>query len=518
MTVAISNLWKSFGGAEVLSGVDFNVAAGEVHALLGPNGAGKSTLIRCLSGAVSPDSGEIDIDGQVFPALTPKQAIDAGVAVIYQNLSLISSLTVTENVFLGDELKRWIFVRRSSQRRRVAKLLRDVLGLTGIDPDAQVRSLSPASRQLVEVAKALHRVHVKLLILDEPTAALTETETQVLFERLRHLRGEGLHIVYITHRLAEVFEIADRVTVLRDGKVVIAGRDVQSLDPAAVVAAIAGGSVARLPRDSVVAGPPVLTLEGLTGQRFGPIDLEIGAGQVVGLFGALGSGRTELLETLVGARRPSSGRTVVNGRTLDPRRPAAALAAGIALVPGDRLRQGLFSELAADENILMPSYEGLARGGFRRRKIERRAFAEAAEMMAFPLALARRLGRQLSGGTQQKVVVGRWLKSAHPVSVLLMDEPTQGVDVGARNDIYNVILRAAGRDGRVVLFSSSDHEEVVALADRALVMKAGTVVADFQRNELSEDGLIHAAHLGDRPVRTADLPNSDRSRPSHHSV
>ena len=223
MTVVIKDVWKTFGGAKALSGVDLEVGAGEVHALLGPNGAGKSTLIRCLSGAVAPDAGEIVIDSHTYFKLTPKAAIDAGVAVIYQNLSLIPSLTVTENVFLGDELTRWSLIRRREQRKRVVSLLSTLFGSVEIDPDAPVGSLPLATRQLVEVAKALHRARVKLLILDEPTIALTETETQLLFDRLRNLRRQGLHIIYITHRLGEVFEIADRVTVLRDGRVVLAG-------------------------------------------------------------------------------------------------------------------------------------------------------------------------------------------------------------------------------------------------------------------------------------------------------
>ena len=273
----------------------------------------KSTLIRCLSGAVTPDAGSIVINDRRYAALTPKEAIDCGVAVIYQNLSLIPTLTVTENVFLGDELTRWGFVRRHAQRQRVVNLLHALLGAAEIEPDAPVGSLPIAARQLVEIAKALHRARAKLLILDEPTAALTETEKQILFNRLRNLRDQGLHIIYITHRLGEVFEIADRVTVLRDGKVVLGGQRMASVEPAALVTAIAGGSVSVPVRENSITGAPVLSLEGLTGTRFGPIDLELGAGEIVGLFGALGSGRTELLETIMGYRKAASGRVLVGG-------------------------------------------------------------------------------------------------------------------------------------------------------------------------------------------------------------
>jgi ribose transport system ATP-binding protein len=509
MTVSIRGLSKAFGGAAALSGVDFDVQAGEVHALLGPNGAGKSTLIRCLSGAVAPDAGEIAIGDRVFEALTPKLAIEAGVAVIYQNMSLIPSLTVSENIFLGDELTIWGgLVRRREERARVTALLHTLLGSAEIDPDAQVGSLPIATRQLVEVAKALNRAQVQLLILDEPTAALTETEAQVIFDRLRTLRSQGLHIIYITHRLAEVFEIADRVTVLRDGKVALAGQPVANLDPAAVVTAIAGARVVHPERAEVGTVAPVLTVEALCGTRFGPIDLQVGAGEVVGLFGALGSGRTELLETIFGSRRPTSGRVLVNGHVVDPRKPAGAIAEGIALVPADRLRQALFSELDAIDNILLPSFARLAIAGFRRWRSERQLFADAAAETSFPTGLSRRRGRQLSGGTQQKLIVGRWLKSARPVCVLMMDEPTQGVDIGTRGELYRIILETARRDGRAVLFVSSDHEEVVALADRALVMKEGRIVAEFQRSSLTEDDLIHAAHLGDPSPQNGHSPKS----------
>jgi ribose transport system ATP-binding protein len=437
MTVQIRGLSKAFNGAAALAGVDFEVHAGEVHALLGPNGAGKSTLIRCLSGAVTPDAGEIAIGDDIYTELTPKQAMEAGVAVIYQNMSLIPSLTVTENIFLGVELTQWGLVRRTVERQRTDALLRDLFAPANINPDAKVRSLPFASRQLVEVAKALNRGHVKLLILDEPTAALTESEAQMIFHHLRKLRQHGLHIIYITHRLAEVFEIADRVTVLRDGKVTLAGQRVASINEADVVTAIAGEPVAHPERRSVVAAEPVLIVKNLTGMRFGPIDLEVAAGGVVGLFGALGSGRTELLETIYGSCRSTGGQILMNDREVDPRKPAAALAEGIALVPADRLRQALFGTLDAVDNILLPSFARLARFGFRRPRPERLMFASAAAETNFPTALADRRDAQLSGGTQQKLIVGRWLQHARPVSVLLMDEPTQGVDVGTSRPIHS---------------------------------------------------------------------------------
>ena len=282
--------------------------------------------------------------------------------------------------------------------------------------------------------------------------------------------------------------------MLRDGKVALAGQHVANLNVADVVTAIAGTQVGHQSRDTVVAGEPILTLEGLSGTRFGPVDLTVAAGEVVGLFGPLGSGRTELLETIFGSRRPDAGRILVGGRPINPNEPAAAIAEGMALVPADRLRQALLGELDAVDNVLLPSYRPLSLFGFRRLAAERQLFAGAAAETSFPTALAHRRGRQLSGGTQQKLIVGRWLKSARPIRVLMMDEPTQGVDAGTRSELYRIILDSARRDGRAVLFVSSDHEEVVALADRAVVMKEGRVVTEFPRSRLSEDNLLHAAH------------------------
>lgn len=492
MAVEVAGIVKRYGGAPVLDGVDLRIEAGQVRALLGPNGAGKSTLIRCLTGAVTPDAGALRLDGDELDAATPARALAAGVVVIYQHLSLISALTVSENVFLGSELRRGPFVARAAQRHRT----REVLTLLGVDaevgPDVRVGDLPIALQQLVEIAKALHRNDVRLLILDEPTSALSETEARQLISRVRGLRARGIHVLYVTHLLDEVFEVADSVTVLRDGRVVL-DKTVGETDRDELVGAIAGVAVQEDRREGRVrAGEAVLELRGLRGPRFGPVDLRVGAGEVVGLFGMVGSGRTELLETLFGARQAVGGDARFRGRRHRPANPAGAIAAGIALVPSDRLRQSLFAELSALENSLLPSFRALSRLGLRQRDRERDRFAAAAGDVRLHPAEPRMPARILSGGNQQKLVVGRWLALPGRVALLLLDEPTQGIDVGARHDLYR-LLRQLARDGTGVLFASSDPDEARALADRVVVLSRGRVVAQLRAAAASNERLLGLA-------------------------
>ena len=358
----------------VLDGVDLSVDDGEIHALLGANGAGKSTLIKCISGAITPDAGSISIGGEEFIALSPRQAWRAGVAVIYQELSVATTLNVGDNVFLGSELRRGPFVRRRAQRAETSEWL-GKLGLE-LEPDASLTTVGNAELQVIEIVKALHR-DPGVLILDEPTAALTEAEARRLGAHMKRLREHGLPLLFVTHRLAEAFELADRVTVLRGGRVVLTGR-VGEVSKDDVVVAIAGRSLDRSAAggSDCVASRPILRADGLLAPGIGPIDLEVGAGEVLGVFGLVGSGRTELLETLFGARRLDGGSVWMGDERLRLRRPDDAVEAGLALVPSDRLRKSVFPTLQAGENVLLPSLARLSRFGIRRRRRERAAFDE----------------------------------------------------------------------------------------------------------------------------------------------
>ncbi|MFD5126703.1 sugar ABC transporter ATP-binding protein [Streptomyces olindensis] len=486
----VSGLTKSFGGVRALDGVDLTVPAGQVHALLGHNGAGKSTLIKCLGGAFPPDAGTIEIGGTTYTRLTPRESIAAGVAIIFQTLSVVDALTVAENIFLGQEWTRHGRVDRRAQEEVAANLLERVAARCS--PRDRVGDLPTGQRQLVEIAKALSR-SASVLVLDEPTAALSGAETDALAERVEDLRAQGLAIVHVTHLLAEVERLADAVTVLRDGRVAhrttVAGRTRRDL-----VAAIAGRPTEAVRRPRRTPTPPRLVVEGLRGPGFGPLGITVAEGERVGLFGLIGSGRTRVLETLYGRRRATAGTIRVGDRAVTPARPADALAAGIALVPADRRAQGLFPSLSAQDNALLPALRPLARHGVRALRAERRVFGALAAAVGLRPARPGLPAGAFSGGNQQKLVLGRWINEARHVDVLLLDEPTQGVDVGARQEIYRVVSALAEEQGTAVLFASSDPEEIVALADRCLIVARGRIVGELSGTELTEQSLLSAVH------------------------
>ena len=517
----IRGLSKSFGGVRALDGVDLTVPAGQVHALLGHNGAGKSTLIKCLGGAFPPDAGTIEVGGISHARLSPRESIAAGVAIIFQSLSVVDSLTVAENIFLGQEWTRYGTVHRRAQEEVAAGLLERVAA--SCSPRDRVAELPMGQRQLVEIAKALSR-SASVLVLDEPTAALSGAETGALAERVEDLRTQGLAIVYVTHLLAEVERLADAVTVLRDGRVahhstvsgytrselvdVIAGRPEPvargtAEDKTADNLKATGGDVA-----GTATGTPAvprargLTADGLRGPGFGPVEIGVGEGEIVGLYGLIGSGRTRILETLFGGRRASGGTVRVGERVVRPARPADALAAGIALVPADRRRQGLFPVLSAQDNALLPTIRPLARYGLRALGAERRVFDAMSQAVGLRPARPRLPAAAFSGGNQQKLVLGRWINEARSVDVLLLDEPTQGVDVGARQEIYQIVSALAEQRGTAVLFASSDPEEVVALAHRCLIVSAGRIVGELNGAELTETALLSAVHDADDTAST----------------
>ncbi|MEI4271187.1 sugar ABC transporter ATP-binding protein [Klenkia sp. LSe6-5] len=493
MTVSIRGLTKRYGATLALDDVDLDLAAGEVHALLGHNGAGKSTVIKCLGGGTSPTAGTLTVHGTEHRALDPRSSIAAGIAVIYQHLSLIDRLTVTENLFLGQEsTTAGVFVRRAEQRARALELL-DRVGLT-VSPDTPVGELTIGQRQLVEIAKALGR-DARLLVLDEPSAALSPVEARRLAGLVGQLKDDGIAILYVTHLLNEVLELADRTTVMRDGRVVwsspMAGVTKQDLVTAVSGRASAG---AAAPAPVTAGADPVLDVRDLRAPGLPGVSLQVRPGEVVGLYGLVGSGRSRLLETLFGRRRATGGTVHVDGVPVRVATPDDALRAGLALVPGDRLQQGLFGSLSSAENTVMRVMSLLARTGWRRRGAERQVFASAAGAFGLRPADPSVAVARLSGGNQQKVLIARWVNDRAGTRVLLLDDPTQGVDVGARAEIYQVVRAVAAEHGIGVLFASNDPDEVVALAHRCLVMRRGEVVDELDMGATTEQTLLDLIH------------------------
>ena len=483
---------KSFGGVEVLHGVDLDAVGGSVLALLGENGAGKSTLVRILAGDHAPDSGEIVVGGEAHTVLDPLGARALGVRMIFQELSDAPALTVAENISLGRWPGRRGIVRWREVRERAERALAE-LGVD-IDPDAPVASLRIGERQAVEIARAISD-NARCLILDEPTAALSAQEVDRLFHAVRRLRERGTAIVYITHRLDEVVQIADRVEVLRDGDVVLE-REVAGTSRAELVTAMVGRAVGEVSRPD---GPtpdagaaPILAFTGAASPgAFADVDLAVAPGEVVALYGKLGSGTAEVAETAFGLRKLSAGECRLKGAEHAPGAPPVAIAAGVGLVPADRQREGTFMVRSVAENLSVPSWSRLARRGLLRRASEARAYKRWHDELSIRSRNdPEQLIGTLSGGNQQKVVLGRWLERESDVLVLI--EPTRGVDVGARMEIYRVIRKLA-REGMGVLVATSDYEEVVQLADRAAVMARGRIVGGLDGEEITTERLTELA-------------------------
>ena len=423
-------------------------------------------------------------------SFTPKSSKQAGIAVIYQDLSLAPSLDVADNMFLGQELRSGPFVRRRAQRREAAEWL-SRLGVD-IRPKAALSTLGNAGLQTVEIAKAL-RTGPRVLILDEPTAALSEKEAEALGEQMLRLKEQNLPLLYVTHRLAEVFALADRVTVLRGGEVVLSGL-VRDLSRDDLVAAIAGESIARQrPPPPNGERRTMVEVRGLLAAGIGPLDLDLREGEVLGVFGLVGSGRTELLETLFGSHRAFAGSVRIDGEAVRTASPGDAVAAGIALVPSDRLRKSIIGQLSAGENMLLPSFYRLAVAALRNPLAERKAFEASARSLNLQPPRSDLQARRFSGGNQQKLVIARWLNDTISCRLLMLDEPTQGVDVGARRDIYAAI-RASADAGKSVLVTSSEPEELVQIADRVIVLSAGRIAATLDYSDIEEARLLTLAH------------------------
>jgi ribose transport system ATP-binding protein len=486
---AATGIGKRFGAAQALDGAELSARAGEVHALIGENGAGKSTLMKVLAGAVTPDAGTMLLDGRPFAPRRPSEARDRGVAIVYQEPLLCRDLTVAENVLLGVEPTRAGFVRRGEAHDRAERALALVRTpeQTHLRPGALVKWLTPSERQLVAIARALAEVECRVLILDEPTASLTREDSERLFGVIRRLKEREITVLYISHFLEEVEKIADRYTVLRDGRTVASG-EVAATSRSELVSSMAGKRVEELfPRSNRSPGEVVLSVESLAGQRLPKsATLELRRGEVLGVAGLVGSGRTELLRAIFGLD-PVLGGTVRVAAFSGPASPAKRLAQGVGLLSEDRKHEGLAESLSVAENITLSSLEGLGRLGFVWPSRRRRAAARFIERLGIRCRDPEQRVADLSGGNQQKVALARLLH--HDVDVFLLDEPTRGIDVGSRAAVYHVIDELATR-GKAVLMVSSYLPELLGVTDRIAVMTRGSLGTARPTRERSEHDLL----------------------------
>ncbi|HAY7347195.1 TPA: sugar ABC transporter ATP-binding protein [Shigella flexneri] len=483
------NIAKAFGKFYALKGVDLTVYPGEIHALMGENGAGKSTLMKVLAGAYTATSGEILIDGKPFHIRTPKDALSAGITLIYQEMQLAPNLTVAENIFLGSELSHGGLVQRKEMLVQAQRVI-DRLGAQ-FNASDKVMTLTIAEQQQVEIARALHR-NSRILVMDEPTAALSSRETHRLFELIMRLRDEGMAIIYISHRMAEVYELSDRVSVLRDGQYVGSlTRD--NLNAGELVRMMVGRPLSDLfnkERD-IPLGKARLNVHHLTdGGKVQPSCLQVLSGEIVGLAGLVGAGRSELAQLIFGVRKATGGMIEVDGEPVVIHSPREAIDLGIGFLTENRKEQGLFLEMAAVENITMATLERDASWGMLNRKKAQTISDDAIKLLNIRVPHAQVRAGGLSGGNQQKLLISRWV--AIGPRILLLDEPTRDVDVGAKSEIYRIMNEMA-RKGVAILMISSELPEIVGMSDRVHVMREGSIAGELNGKNITQENIMTLA-------------------------
>lgn len=482
----VRGISKAYPGVRALDQIAFACGKGSVHALVGENGAGKSTLIKILSGAVAPDEGELLLDGQAYAPQSPSEAAAAGVSTIYQEFNLIPGLNVAENIFLGRERIENGLLDSKSMRKEAQALLQRIGA--PIDVRRRVGTLSVAEQQLVEIAKSL-AVSARVLIMDEPSATLSDHEMTLLYNVVRKLSGEGVTIIYVSHRMDEIFDLCDTCTVMKDGRSVCT-RPVAELTREALIQLMVGRELdTRFPEKRPPAtGEIVLQVEGLRlEQRVRDVTFSVRAGEVVGLAGLVGAGRTEVARAIFGLENVTAGRILLRGQSHRPESPSQAIAAGIALVPEDRKLQGLVLGLSIRENAILPTLRSICRFGFVESSKERERVAKVCKQLAVSASSVDVPAMTLSGGNQQKVVFGKWM--AHPFSLLILDEPTRGVDVGAKTEFYRLIDEIA-RSGKAVLLISSELPELIGMADRIVGVRDGVVTGEALALGATEESVL----------------------------
>jgi rhamnose transport system ATP-binding protein len=490
----LKNITKKFTGTLALSGVDFDLYPGEIHALVGENGAGKSTLIKIITGIHQPDSGAIELSGDEVTFSDARASYDHGIAAIYQEASLFQDLTIAENIYMGHQEIRPFTrnIKWGAMYRKASELINSLD--VNLDPRALVRSLSIAEKQLVEIVKALS-ADARILIMDEPTAALTKEEIDYLFDIARRLRKEGTAIIFITHRLEEVFEIADRVTVIRDGNKV-GTVDREHLDVDDLVRMMVGRNLKTLyPKEKAEIGKTVLRVEGLSrAGEFKNVSFELRKGEIVGLAGLVGAGRTEVARTIFGVEKPEGGKIFLDGRQVKIENPRQAMEQGIGYLSESRGEFGLVLQMNITQNITIPILHAFTRFGWIHRENERREAMKFYRLLDIRASGLDQWVGSLSGGNQQKVSIAKWL--AANAKILILDEPTKGIDVATKAAVHKLMSDLAG-EGKAILMISSEIPEIIGMSDRILVMNEGVLVSEITRAEATQEKILTAA-LGEK--------------------
>ena len=483
----LDHLTKNYPGVAALKPFGLGFRRGEVHALLGENGAGKSTLIKLVTGAVRADAGKVILDGQDLTGLGPAATLNAGIAAIYQEFSLFPDLTVAENVFFGRQITRRGLVDRAAMEAETARILAD-LG-TDVAPRALARDLSVGHQQMVEIAKSVSR-NARVLIMDEPTAPLTNREVGFLYDVVARLKARGVTIIYISHRLKEIFDLCDRVTVLRDGDLV-ATFDTAATTEAELVRLMVGRSVANdHPASTAASGDVLFQARGLRSAKVENISFSVRAGEILGLAGLVGAGRTETARLIFGADPRTAGELLVAGQPVTVRSPRDAIAAGIGLIPEDRKRQGVLLNQSITFNTVFAALARVSPGIFASARAEREATSRLCDQLQIKTPSLGQLAGRLSGGNQQKVVLAKWLLTES--RVLIFDEPTRGIDVGAKQEIYALMRRLSDR-GAAIIMISSEMPELLGMSDRILVLAQGRLAGELAKHDFDQERILRLA-------------------------
>lgn len=491
----MTGISKSFNGNTVLNNVEFSVEKGEIHALMGENGAGKSTLMKILTGIYTRDTGEVKVKGELVDFKNPKEAERTGIAVIHQELNILPDLTVAENLFLGNE--KTFGKSGILKTREMNKEAKTILAELGLDIDVKTiaRELSVGKQQIIEIAKAMSS-NAEVIIMDEPTAALTEREIVSLFETIRALQSNGVSFVYISHRMEEIFSLCDRITILRDGNYV-GVKEIKKTSFDEIVQMMVGRELGeRFPERNATIGDVKLAANGLTRNGyFEDISFELRKGEVLGIAGLMGAGRTEVAQSLFGYKKLHKGEILLDGKPVKISNPLQAKKLGFGYVTEDRKSEGLIVDFSVRDNLSLTNFDKVSAKGIIKSNEEKELYETMVKRLGVRTSGPNQAAKSLSGGNQQKVVIAKWL-GIEP-NVLILDEPTRGVDVGAKKEIYSIINELAEK-GVAILMISSELPEIIGMADRVLVMHEGTLTAELQKTEMTQERIMHYATGGDK--------------------